>query len=438
MRRYFKICLFLVGTVLFQSVSAQETWDLERCINYALENNLNVQKQLLEIDDAELQIKRTKDAFLPELGAGLGGQMNFGRTLDQDNQYQNYNSNTSNVNLRASWSLFEGFRRQRDKELAHLNLAFYELTLEQINNDISLSIATSYLDVLQNKELLTVLKSQLNTSQEDGRQIKIRYDAGDVSRDVYLEIQAQIAREQSRVVESESSLSNALLILAQILDLQDITNFDVIVPELPLLESKVSLVSAAEIFESALSLPQIKGAELVIESNMVAIERAKSGFYPSASLGGNYYTSYNSNNSSSFSDQLSENQRQSLGINISIPIFSKFQNKNAVKAAIIQMEKSELDLEIEKKGLRQQIQSAYANAKSSYAKFISAEEALRATRESNRFSMEKYQVGAISPFDYNTSKGQLLQAEAELLQAKYSFIFATKVLEFYNGIPLAL
>ncbi len=450
MKRVIHIYLLLFCAVCFTSVRAQEKWDLNRCIEYALENNLYVQKQLLQIDYDKLQIKQAKDSYLPGVSATLGNRMYFGRTLDQStNQYRNYNSYETSFNLGGSVSLFEGFRRKREKEMMQLNLKSSELSLEQINNNISLSIATSYLDVLQSKELIKVLEKQLEVTKEDGKRVKIRYDAGDVSKDVYLEIQAQIARESSQLVEAKTNHTKSLLILAQILDVEDVANFDIVIPELPLIESKVSLITAGEIFENALSLPDIKVAELQIENDEVGIERAKSGFYPTASFFASYSNYYNNKAQTydvmtgtfqdlSFSDQLGENPREVLGLNIDIPIFSKFQNKNAVKAAKIQMENSVLNLEMEKKNLRETIQTAYSNAKSSYAYYLSAEQALNATRESNRFSSEKYNVGAISPFDYNTSKSQLTKAEAELLQAKYNFIFATKVLEFYNGIPLAL
>lgn len=462
MKRIINICFLLLGAILFSSAYAQEKWDLNTCINFAHENNLYVQKQLLQIDYDKLQIKQVKDSYLPGISAGFGNRMYFGRSLDQStNQYNHYNSNETSFNLGGSISLFEGFRRKRNKEMMTLNLKSAEYTLEQINNDISLSIATSYLDVLQRKELIKILEEQLDVSKEDGRRVKIRYDAGDISKDVYLEIKAQIAREESQLIEAQTNHSNSLLILAQILDIKDMDNFDVIVPDLPLIESKVSLVTAGEIFENAMSLPAIKVAELQIENDKVGIERAKSGYYPSASVFASYSNYYNNKSQKynpaldpslnpgldpssdpftniSFGDQVSENPREVVGLNIEIPIFSQFQNKNAVKAARIKMENATLDLEIEKKNLRQTIQTAYSNAKFSYAQHLSAEEALNATKEANRFAAEKYNVGAISPFDYNTSKSQLIRAEAELLRAKYNFIFATKVLEFYNGIPLAL
>lgn len=461
MKRFINISFLLLSAFFFMSAQAQEKWDLNKCINYAKENNLYVQKQLLQLDYDKLQIKQVKDSYLPGFSATFGNRLYFGRTLDQStNQYNNYNSNETSLNLGGSISLFEGFRRKRDKEMMLLNFKSSEYSLEQINNDISLSIATSYLDVLQRKDLIKVLVEQLSVTKEDGRRVKIRYDAGDVSKDVYLEIKAQIAREESQLIEAKTNHTNALLILAQILDVKDLSNFDVVVPELPLIESKVSLVTASEIFENALSLPNIKVAELQIENDKVGIERAKSGYYPTASVFANYSNFYNNKAQTydatldparnpgldpssdpfediSFGDQITENPREVVGLNIDIPIFSRFQNKNAVKAAQIKMENASLDLEIEKKNLREKIQTAYSNAKSSYAQFLSAEEALNATKEANRFASEKYNVGAISPFDYNTSKGQLIRAEAELLQAKYNFIFATKVLEFYNGIPLA-
>jgi len=246
------------------------------------------------------------------------------------------------------------------------------------------------------------------------------------------------------LVDAKSQVLLAKLKLAQMLELVYTDQFDVEIPALPEVNAQASVSTSQDIFQIALKQrPEIKGAEYRFQSTAIQLKMAKGVYYPTLSFYANYYNLYNNQyelqgNPISFGDQLSNNQRKGLGLRMNIPIFNRMQTKSQVDNAKIQMENTQLELEGTKKVLMQEIETAQTTAITSFNRFKSTEKAVVSMKEAFRYSEEKFNVGMVNAVEYNTAKTTLLKASSELLRAKYEFIFKTKILDFYRGIPITL
>lgn len=260
-----------------------------------------------------------------------------------------------------------------------------------------------------------------------------------------LDIQAQAAKEELTLVDNQNQLKLNYLKLAQLLELDSYKNFDIQKPELPTIRAEASLMSATEVYKNALALwPDIKSTEYKLQSSEYQLKAAKGTNYPTVSLYGNYFNLYNNKytdtqgNEISFKDQLKNNERKGFGLQMDIPIFNRLQNKTQIDNAKINVLSKQLDVENAKKALRKDIETAETNAIAALNRYTSNQKAVAAMQEAFRYSEEKYNVGLVNALEYNQAKNNLAKAQSDLLQAKYEFIFRTKILDFYRGIPIEL
>lgn len=205
------------------------------------------------------------------------------------------------------------------------------------------------------------------------------------------------------------------------------------------------MANSYDVFKNAINVrPEIKAAQLRVESARRQLDIAKGNRYPSLSFGANYYNLYNDKYTDlngediSFADQLKNNKRYSMGFTLNVPIFNKFQVKNSISNAQLQIADFEYRLQSARNVLRKDIEQAYTNALAALNRYISSEKAVKSTEEAFRYTEEKFNVGMVNSVEYNQSKNNLTIAQSELLQARYEYIFRTKILDFYNGIPIEL
>ena len=401
---------------------------------------------MLSIESGKIQVENTRNDRLPDLNARIGLNQNFGRSLGNDNVYRDINSFQTDMSVGFSMPLFQGFKIRYQTQKQQASLKTFESDLMKAKDDLMVAIASAFLDVLYNKELVTIAKEQLSATLEEQQKLETRYRLQDISRDTYLENLAQSAREESQLNDAMLNVQNALLILAHLLDVEDVYSFDVVIPEIPEIQAAVSVASLSALFENVVeSRPEIESARQRFETEKLYLKEIRSNYYPSVSLYGSVYDSYyyiqnlqSPLQNNSFSQQFKGNMREVIGLSVNIPIFNKFKINNGVKLQQLQVSSAEYDIELEKKNLRERIDKVYTSALSSYSRFNSTKKALEATHESFRFAQEKYKVGAISPYEFSAAKSLLLRAESENMQAKYQFIFAAKVLDFYRGLPIEL
>ncbi len=429
-------------------ISAQDTtnvWSLDRCITYAYENNLTIKRQMLNSQYQSNTLKQSKMNRLPDLNAQMGYSFNFGYTwIQQEAKNVDRNTQSFNSGLGSNVSLFKGMTMANTIKRDMFNLQAALQTTEKIKNDISLQITGSYLQILFDKELLKVAKEQHQTTILQMERTKTLVDAGKLAKGKYLELKSQAAKEALNVTIQENNLSVSLLNLAQLLDLKNTSDFDIVVPDIP--DTAGSLPEAPEaIFSTALDImPQIKSSQFSLKSSEYELKMAKGNYYPSLNL--NFSLGANANwlnddpndyNRPLF-DQMQTTRNYYIGASLRIPIFNKLQIRTGVNNARLGVEDARFKLEQEKLALRKEIQQAYTDAVAAYKKYQSSFDAVESYRETFRYTEEKFNVGLLNSVDYNVAKTDYLRAQSNLLQAKYEYILRMKILDFYKGLPLTL
>lgn len=443
-RTLFTIAFLLLGVEL-TTLQAQDVWSLEKCINYALTNNIKIKQGVISTQYQQNQLKQSKFSRLPNLTGQASQNLSFGRSLTYENTYKDINSSETDFGLGTTIPVFEGFQISNSVSKLELDLQASVEDLSKAKSDISVNIASTYLEILFAKELVKVSDDQLQVTRQQIKQIGEKVEAGSLARGSLLEIEAQAAGEELNLVNAKNQLQLAKLKLIQLLELEMKDNFDVEVPLLPEISAQASISTPGDVYSAAVQLrPEIKGADLRFQSSKYQLKIAQGVLYPTISLYANVYDSYNNKYTDTkgsyidFSSQLKNNQRKGVGLQMNIPIFTRFQNKLQIDNARLQVLNTELELESAKKLLRSDIETAQTNATAAMNRYLSNQKAVSSMAEAFRYSEEKFGVGLVNAVEYNTAKTKLAKSESDLLQAKYEFIFRTKLLDFYRGLPLTL
>ncbi len=436
---------YLLLLALFASLHAQELWTLDKCINYAHDNNIQIKQSTLNTQYQMNLLKEKKNSKLPNLNGQVSQNLNFGRSLTYLNTYENVNSAQTDFGLGTQITLFQGMQINNSIKKNEFDLKASFEDLAKAKDDLSLNIASTFLEILFAKELVKVSEDQILITNQQLKQSQEKVNAGSLASGALLEIEAQAAREELNLVDAKNQLQIAKLKLAQMLEIVFTDKFDVEIPTLPELGALSSVTNSQDVFLTAVKQrPEIRGAEYRYQSTEIQLKMAQGVFYPTLSFYANYYNNYNNKYTDikgakiNFGDQLSNNQRKGLGLQMNIPIFNRFNTKLNVDNAKIQMLNTQLELEGTKKVLRQEIETAQTTAITSFNRFKSTEKAVTSMQEAFRYSEEKFNVGMVNAVDYNLAKTNLLKASSDLLRAKYEFIFRSKILDFYKGIPITL
>lgn len=439
--------LFCALTIGWSDMQSQEKWALEKCITYALENNLSIKRQQVTSQLQEIELKDSKQQRLPDLDLDSYYSLNLGETqVSDEDQYITVTDpiHSLSLSINGSVSVFSGLYQKNTIKKNERDLKASLAQTDKMRNDIALNITVQYLQILFDKELLNVAREQYDVSKQQADRTKKLVDAGSQAMGSYLEIKSQAAKEALAVTQQQNNLSISLLDLAQLLDLEDVENFDIVSPEIPLIE-ELKLDNPKLVYQMALGvMPEIKASQYTLESSELGVAVAKSGYSPSVNLGYEWSTSaywylddkYSSNRS--FGDQNSDNKNFYVYMGVSIPIFNKFSTRNNVRSAEIQVLDAQYSLQQQKLSLRKEIQQAYADALAAYNNFLSSVEAVESYKESFRYTEQKFNVGLVNSVDYNVAKSDFTSAQSDLLQAKYEYILRNKILDFYKGIPITL
>ena len=441
------LALFISGVfVLSSGVSnAQNIWDLQKCFDYAIENNIQIKRQRLNSQYTENQVKQARNDKLPNLNAQFGNDFSFGRSLTYDNTYDNINSASLNGAMSTNFTIFNGMTLSNSVQKSELDLEVTLYELDKTKDDIMLGIAAEYLQILFAEEVIQVTEANIEVTKGQIERTQQLVNAGSLAKGALLEIEAQLAREELQLVNNENQLRLSYLNLYQFLDLPMSESFEVEKPSLPEIQANLTMMNAFDVFNNAINIrPEIVAAQKRVESAMKQLEIAKGYQYPSLSLGANYYNLYNNqyrdfnDDRIPFGEQLKNNSRSSVGLTLSIPIFNRFQVKNNITNAELQIADYEYQLQSARNVLRKDIELVYTNALAALNRYISTQKAVESMAEAFRYTEEKFNVGMINSVEYNQSKNNLTVAQSDLIQAKYEYIFRTKILDFYNGVPITL
>ena len=435
-------------TILFISLllisiggKAQERWSLRRCIDYAIEHNINIRRTANAVEQSAVEANTAKWARLPNLNGSAGQSWNWGRTQtavkneetgDYSTVYVNTSSQGSNLNLSTSIPLFTGLQIPNQYALAKLNLKAATADLAKAQEDIAINVASAYLQVLFNQELQQVAESQVELSLQQQARITRLADMGKASMAEVAEAKARVAQDQMTAVQARNNYELALLDLSQLIELESPEGFLLESPDVSF--ALQQLTPPDEIYQTALAQkPAIQAAEYRLEGSKHSIRIAQSAYYPQLNLNGSLGTNYYSTINRTFRQQMGDNFSKYIGLSLSIPIFNRFSTRNRVRSARLQRDNYELQLTETKKTLYKEIQQAWYNAVAAESKYSSSHTAAEAGAESFRLMSEKYENGKANAVEYNEAKQNLMRAQSDELQAKYEYLFRSKILDFYKG-----
>lgn len=430
-----KTLMVCIALLLCQFAAAQQKWSLGQCIRYAQENNLQIKQMELSQEQANNNLKAAKLEFFPTLNASIGYNMSWGRSVNLNDLeiVENKLSQSSSANLSSSLPLFEGMRKQNNIKSNAKQLEIAKANIENLKDNISISIAKGYLQVL----LCTEIE---RSAQESYRNVEVQVtrtqelvDAGQQTYSSLLEVKSQLANENLQLVNARNNRRSALLELFQLLNLPAGTEFEIEDPSI----TNVSLVwrdeNMDELLSNAKLLPRIRKAELELEHSKLQYKIQKGAALPTISLNAGYGTYYSDNQDASLFTQFDNNRNPSLGFGLSIPIFNNRRTSTAIKNARSNVKSSQIGVELAVQDLMKEIQLAYNEAMASYGRMEAAESNVKAARESFNYTIEKFNLGLLNGTDYSTAKTNLFKAESEYLQSKYQYIFQQKIMEYYRN-----
>lgn len=467
------LVLILTAILIQGSAQAQQAWSLEKCIQHALTNNLQLKQQQLLVKAARADVLQSKMNILPSASANATHVYNFGRTVDPfTNDFTTSRVQTNNFYIQGGITLFNGFQKLNAIKQMQLDLMATMEEAEKYSNDLSLNIATFYMQVLFYKELVNIRTNQLEITRQQMERMQKLVDAGTMAAGEAFIIEAQLATEESALIQAQNQLDISMLTLTQLLDIPSTEGFDIVVPDLAVEDQPALPANPDDIYKFAVNnQPEIKAAQLRAQSSEKQFARAKGMQSPLLSLSGSWGTGYSGSysepdfnapekinlgfvdfegqplvvyttgfrsNLKSWNDQLRDNNNQSLGLYLTIPILNGWQTRNAVSKSKIALENSRIDVEVASLQLRKTIFTAWTDARASLKNYDAAIKKINATRESFRYAEQKFNVGIMNSVDYNNAKKEMTNAESELIQNKYDYIFKSTVLDFYMGKPLSL
>ncbi|HUX96154.1 MAG TPA: TolC family protein [Bacteroidales bacterium] len=450
--------LYLILLSASPAILAQEkVWTLDECIYYAIDNNIQIKQQDLQTKYQKNALDLSKYKLLPTLNGSGSQNFSWGRSLDQTTYAYTEDQRvvSNNFYVGGSMSLFNGLQNYNSIKKYEYELLAGEQDLENIKENIALTVALNYLQILLNKELVTATNEQLHITLQQIEKTKKLVDAGSVALGNLLQIEAQAAQEELQLINIRNQLDISYLDISQLLELKTPEGFEVIVPPIAIDTNAVIGETIEDIFQIAMGArPSIKSPELMLSASEYDLKIAKGARSPRISMNHSLTTGYSDVRRKilgldpntfdvlygdyPFNEQFKDNRSWALGFTLSVPILNGWQVNKNIANSKLSIENSKYALDGAKKQLYKNIQQAYADASASLKKYAASQKAVKSTEESFRYTEQKFNVGLVTPVDYNASKNQLLKAQSDLAQSKYEYIFKTKVLDFYRGIPLSL
>lgn len=458
--------------------SAQEKkWTLEECVAYALENNITIQQSALDLESAEVDKLDAKGNFYPTLNAQASHSWSIGLTQNVTTGIlENATTMFSSGGFGSNVSIYNGLQNVNRLRRSNLAILANQYRLDDMKDDISLSVATSYLQILFNRENLVVARAQYAVTEQDLNRTKELVESGVVARGDLLTIEATAAGQQQQIVGAENNLRLSKISLAQLLLINDYENFDIADNDYEIQPSEVLTNSPRAIYEKAVGVRNdIKVSEKSVELAETDVKLAKGALYPSLT------GFYQYNTRASYQDivggfeldpnnptrqiglvqgtdqvvvapntrpvleamdpllyQLSVNDGHSFGVSLNVPIFNGFSVKNNVKRNKVFLERAKLQLEQDKLNLENTVNQVWNDAKAAISAHEAAEKTFEARSLAYEYAKERFDVGLMNAFDFSQAQSQVDNAQADVIRTKYDYIFRIKVLEFYFGIPIEL
>lgn len=445
-KKYF---LALLSLFMMNNIRAgnEETWNLERCIQYAVENNIQIQKSNVSEQQQEVSLKEAQAALFPSLSFGMNQSLNYRPLQDSPNSIvANGMANTStkkltengNYSLNASWTVWDGKSNTNTIKIQKLNKKMAELDTEINKNSITEQITQLYIQILYSTEAKKVNESILETAKKQVERGKEMMQNGLLSETELKQLEAQWSSAQYDVVNAQTQIDDYNLQLKQLLELDPSTDFQIADLEITDEQALQLVPSSSEVYSQALLLrPEIQSKQTAIEAAKLSVDVAKAGYQPSLSLNASISDSHYSTGAQ-VASQLKENLNGTIGLTLSVPIFDNRKNKSAVERAKLDQVTKSLELTEEQKNLYNTIENYNLQARNNQEKFKASITKTESMESSYRLLNEQFENGLKNVVELLTGKDDLLQAQQEKLQSKYTTLLNIQLLKFYQGNSMTL
>ncbi len=435
MRLLFSLAITLIT---YTGVNAQ-VWTLDKCVSYAMENNLNIKLSKINVDLAEINKLDSRFDMYPNLNASASQSNSFGRAINPlTNTYVSQNVGSLNLNGSSNVTVFNGFAKMNNFKSDKESLEAEKLSLEKNRNDIALYVINAYMNVLYTQDLLRVAKEQLEVTKSQLDRSEKNAAVGNATQGDVLNIKSQVATDELNVTTAQNNLDIARLDLIQLLDRDPGEGLEVVRPEnVDQYLTANTFSNLKDVYSTAEStLPDIRILEYKYNAAKFNLAAAKGGLYPKLNLGAGLGSDYADVNPLSFNNQLKNNFSKYVSFQLSVPIFNGFSARNNVKRATIALTTAEINRQQAKLTLSKNIQQAIADLRAAKMKYESTQRSNQSLKEAFKYSQQRFDVGLLNSVDYGLSKNNVAKSEADLIQSKYELILKAKLLDFYNGKPL--
>lgn len=422
-------------------------WNLQKCIDYALQQNITIRKNRLNAQSTEVDVKTAKASLFPSLSASVSQRIvnrpnsETNTIINGDNitSSQSKTSYNGSYGIDANWTLYNGSKRLNTLKQQRLNNRIAELSVAQSENNIEESITQVYVQILYAAEAVKVNESTLEVSKAEYERAQALFAAGSIAKSDLAQLEAQVSTDKYQVVTAQATLQDYKLQLKQLLELDGEEEMNLYIPALNDENVLSPLPTKTDVFHAALTIrPEIEASKLDVKASELDINIARSGYIPTLSLSAGIGSTNANGNDFTFGEQIKQNWNNSLGLTVSIPIFNNRQTKSAIQKAKLQKQTSELSLLDEQKTLYKTIEGLWLDANSAQQRYVAAVEKLKSTQTSYDLIQEQFNLGMKNTVELLTEKNNLLSAQQETLQAKYMAILNTQLLKFYQGEKITL
>ncbi len=434
--------LTLIFTLLCINVAvAQEgkKWTLRECIDYAITNNIEVKQSKISVNTSREDLMQAKASKLPSLGFSSAQNFSAQKNENSNGDFVSKGSYTGSYALNTSITLYNGGKLSQNQKQQNIAVKIDELALDEQQNSIEMSVTAAYLDILYANENLKTLKKSVELSELQTKRIKALYEAGTKSSVDYAQMEAQLSTDRYQLTVGENTLTQSILTLKQLLEIDVNEEFMPYFPDPEELSVPENLPELKSVYEAALEgRPEIKSSLLQIESAKVGEKIARADYLPAITASASIGTGNLSGSGYSLSNQLNNKLNENVGLSLSIPIFNKRSTKTAVNKAQYQIEMAELSSINVKKTLLSTIESLYQDARSAQSRYKAAVENLKFTELSYTQVQEQYNQGMKNSVELLTERQAYLSAMQEKSQSKYQALLSLKLLQFYQNQQIDL
>lgn len=432
-----KKLFFLLGLLLLslqmQAEDSSKAWTLTSCIEYALENNIDIRKSLLNLESAELSTQYARAQLYPNLSANISQGFTNNAFVKGSSAY------TGSYGLSASMNLYRGginWNNIRQQQLYEQSGAY---NLEAAELDLKMSLFQVYMQLLYSAEAVDLYESMVAMSEYQCDRGERMLEAGSISKADYAQLESQLASDKYQLVMANNSLRTMKMELRQLLEITGFDDFNVATPEVDEVLVLRPLDDFQSIYYVALnSLPDIKACRADSMATAYELKKARGGYFPTITLNADVATGHNTASDYGFGDQLKYGLNEGVGLTISIPIFTNRENKNAVEQAKIEQRNAVLTMADTEKTLRTELETLYNNAVAAQSQYIAAKEQLKSLEISLELIEQQYELGLKNTLELLTEKNNYLQAQQNLLEAKYDGVINVELLNLYQGKDLEI